>query len=640
MMIARGSVLLVVSFVVVSCRPVTPPKSLEVTCAPDDVACVNAGMGDAAPGTTGGDGGAGQSASGDGSAASGSAASGGAASGGAGNGGSTVSSPAKQCGNGTLEKGETCDPETTCPTLDTCRTDNGCLAPMLTGDPTSCDVGCELAMIEMCVAGDGCCPASCNSALDADCSDSCGDGTVDPDETCEPANADAPCPAACDDQDPCTKDFQTGTPEQCNVVCTNVAILQPAEGDSCCPPGASGTNDSDCLVRCGDQKLDPGEICDGDCPESCDDGDPCTTDTMSGSVAECTAACTSTPITEPAPGDGCCPPDANAETDSDCSASCGNGAKEGSETCDGADCPTSCDDMDPCTMDVIVGSAAQCTAACTNKPITAPAGGDGCCPPNANANNDDDCEPECGNGIMEEGEKCDGASCQMDCDDGDDCTEDGTTGSPNTCDVSCKNDAITPCCGNGRTERGETCDGANCRMTCRASGQCMSARLEGRAEDCNVECVETEMTPCCGNGRVERPSETCDGNCDSLDCDDGNPCHRPTYVGSAAACTRDCGQPTTVGTNGGEENACGGCDRLTHPNPGEGFPGEPMEGSPCRPTTSNLPECATAGGLVCYGDNEFRCVNLVANNDECSLRGLDDNCNGEVIMEEASCPPP
>lgn len=47
---------------------------------------------------------------------------------------------------------------------------------------------------------------------------------------------------------------------------------------------------------CGNGMIDPGEVCDGDCPTSCDDADACTQDTMSGSAEQCTSSCMNTPI--------------------------------------------------------------------------------------------------------------------------------------------------------------------------------------------------------------------------------------------------------------------------------------------------------------------------------------------------------
>jgi cysteine-rich repeat protein len=86
---------------------------------------------------------------------------------------------------------------------------------------------------------------------------------------------------------------------------------------------------------------------------------------------------------------------------------CGDDMVEGDELCDG-DCPTSCDDGDPCTTQALLGSASSCDARCElTLTITGPADDDQCCPAGANANNDNDCEPVCGNGATEPGEVCD-----------------------------------------------------------------------------------------------------------------------------------------------------------------------------------------------------------------------------------------
>ena len=69
---------------------------------------------------------------------------------------------------------------------------------------------------------------------------------------------------------------------------------------------------------CGNGKLDPGETCDGDCPDSCNEGDVCSTAVLEGSAADCTAHCVYTPITECIDGDGCCASGCDATNDSDC----------------------------------------------------------------------------------------------------------------------------------------------------------------------------------------------------------------------------------------------------------------------------------------------------------------------------------
>lgn len=256
---------------------------------------------------------------------------------------------------------------------------------------------------------------------DATCHFTCGNGVVDTmaGELCDRGIATGPgaCPASCDDGVACTDDVLTGS--ECTAACVHSAITARVTGDGCCPVGADATTDGDCTSTCGNGIVEPGEVCDtgivagaGACPMACNDGLVCTMDVLS-SAGTCQAACSFVPITAPASGDGCCPAGANSTTDSDCVAACGNGVVEPpSETCDtgiasgpGA-CPTACDDGVACTANV-VGNAGTCQAVCTFPPITMPASGDGCCPSGANANNDNDCAPVCGNGVTESGEQCD-----------------------------------------------------------------------------------------------------------------------------------------------------------------------------------------------------------------------------------------
>lgn len=73
---------------------------------------------------------------------------------------------------------------------------------------------------------------------------------------------------------------------------------------------------------------------------------------------------------------------------------CGNGVREGFETCDPPEtCPTSCEDGLACTVDALVGSADTCDVRCERTPITECANGDGCCAPGCVQAEDDDCLP-------------------------------------------------------------------------------------------------------------------------------------------------------------------------------------------------------------------------------------------------------
>ena len=136
---------------------------------------------------------------------------------------------------------------------------------------------------------------------------------------------------------------------------------------------------------------------------------------------------------------------------------CGNGQLDPGELCEGASCPTmvsQCgDDGDMCTETVLTGSAAACTAACVDQPITLCMGGDGCCPGRCDASNDSDCGAmSCGNGMLDVGEQCDpqiaaglAGACPLSCGDGDVCTSDALMGSVATCDATCQSAPITNC---------------------------------------------------------------------------------------------------------------------------------------------------------------------------------------------------
>jgi hypothetical protein len=115
-----------------------------------------------------------------------------------------------------------------------------------------------------------------------------------------------------------------------------------------------------------------------------------------GAADQCSADCANVAIISAKDGDGCCPRDhgANVTNDNDCKQLCGDGVKSGNESCDDSSatkCRTSCDDGNPCTIDIPSGNAATCDFACMNKPSTT-------------------AECLCGNGTLDPGEECDPAS--------------------------------------------------------------------------------------------------------------------------------------------------------------------------------------------------------------------------------------
>lgn len=298
-----------------------------------------------------------------------------------------------------------------------------------TGDDSGSSATCGNLMVE---AGEDCDDGNrfADLTCDENCHFTCGNGVFDSEvgELCEVGitSGSGVCPTSCDDGDACTSDVLAGS--ECTATCEYSTISAAIDGDGCCPAGANANTDNDCSAMCGNGILEAGELCDmaivagpGACPMTCNDSQSCTTDALvSGN--SCQAHCTFTAITTNTPGDGCCRSGVTPQQDSDC-AGCGDGSVGAGETCDTAlagSCPTSCTDANACTSNVLI-NAGTCTAACTFPAITMPVNNDGCCPAGANANNDNDCQPVCRNGVVEGTEQCDdnnannNDACRNDC---------------------------------------------------------------------------------------------------------------------------------------------------------------------------------------------------------------------------------
>ena len=330
---------------------------------------------------------------------------------------------------------------------------------------------------------------------------------------------------------------------------------------------------------CGNGIVEPGEECDGaSCPVTCETGDACIIGSMEGTRLDCDAKCVQKQIAECKNDDGCCAPGCGFKNDNDCSASCGNGTVEDLELCDG-DCPTACDDKDACTVDKLSGAAATCNAACMHTKITQAKAGDGCCPAGANAVNDSDCRPKCGNGVIETGETCDG-KCPS-CDDGNPCTTDTAEGSADTCSLTCRHatrspgsacggsnrcdssgKCVAPSCGDGAVDSGERCDG-NCPMSCAAAGgECETNTLVGTGCQVRCEAAHKPAGSLCGGGRGvcsadgKCATDAWYANCGGFsDCSGGLECQPVRHICSAE-CTSDaqCG-------NGGGKCVGGWCEQ-------------------------------------------------------------------------------
>jgi hypothetical protein len=245
-------------------------------------------------------------------------------------------------------------------------------------------------------------------------SSDCGNSVVNSGETCDTAIASGgtgACPTSCNDNNACTTDNleNAGT---CTAKCTYTAITpccgnnQLETGEECDPPNGTTCSPTCKTISqlCGNGTLDAGENCDkgiladqpNACPASCDDGNTCTTDTLEGYAADCSAKCTNTAITPccgnliKETGEDCDPPNGtNCGTDCKTLTTCGNGQLDTGETCDTAiisgtgACPTSCTAPDACTTSQLQ-NAGTCIAACQNTAII----------------------PCCGNSAVETGEDC------------------------------------------------------------------------------------------------------------------------------------------------------------------------------------------------------------------------------------------
>jgi len=197
-----------------------------------------------------------------------------------------------------------------------------------------------------------------------------------------------------------------------------------------------------------------------------------------------------------------CLPDCTFNKDSCVEATCGNGVADMGEACDGLDL-----EGQTCITRGFVGGALGCTATCTFDAS--------------------DCS-SCGNGSIDTGEECDGSSLG-----GVDCAMRGFTGGVLACDSACGFDesgCVDSRCGNGTREASEDCDGTDL-----GSSDCTDVGFYAGTLACNTDCT-FDIRNChnCGNGAIEGIEE-CDGTALA-----GATCTTRGYTMGTLGCTALC----------------------------------------------------------------------------------------------------
>ncbi|MGM0578259.1 MAG: hypothetical protein ACQEXJ_21225 [Myxococcota bacterium] len=603
-------------------------------------------------------------------------------------GGECVAVAEKSCPGGGTCLDAACNPATggcefmavtgDCDDGDPCTAEDACLGGECLGAPVSCDDDepctadacledgtCEHTPIDglvcddgnACTTGDVCQSGACSGSLAGDCEcDVAADCEVYDDGN--PCNGTLTCDAGDCVMDPATV---ITCDEEASSPCL-ATRCDPEQGECVEVPRADGLacRDTDPCILGGACQAG---VCVG-LPRSCDDGNPCTTDScdpelgcvheaMSGDACDDGNPCT----TGTACTDGQCVGGENTcgcTEDADCVDAEDGNACNGTLVCVDEACV-----VDPATVVTCEQSADPCvenvcdqeTGACEPTPVADAACEDG---------NPCTVGDTCVDGVCEPGEpractaggQCAEGSCdpatgeclytavEGACDDGNPCTtgdscEGGTCGGdtnlcPCTVDEDCDSQIANKCLGT------PACGVSGCEViedTAVECGQpddtaCAFHECDPATGDC-VETVLDEGEPC-EDGDPCTVSTTCDasGQCvgEPLDCDDGNPC-------TADTCEPDEG---CVHTPLEDDTTCEDDDPCTQTSA--------CEAGECV-ATSIAPECFCGGGGTCPTvddpcDGTYECVSGICRLSdpvECSPTGREPCLTNTCDPATGSC---
>ena len=145
-------------------------------------------------------------------------------------------------------------------------------------------------------------------------------------------------------------------------------------------------------------------------------------------------------------------------------------------------------------------------------------------------------------------------TCPATCDDKNSCTEDVCS---TETEFICQNNEITPCCGNGKCEEGETFKEClkDC-PNCYSDDKCKISKFNYTTQECGYE----EIIPCCGNGKCEEGETYSDCSQDCIECTTSKKCFKSEYDYEKGACEEKPEVPCCGNGICDKGESCDSCD--------------------------------------------------------------------------------